>query len=188
MRYLAEAPQFKSALVVVPATQSTECSIESALFSVEEESFTKINRFDVGEAKREIDAVSSRYGITGQIDRTKLSSQDRGIIDRLERTVLGPAKHERAFIDDLEDLRALARMAELKFMANTKDVTDSGGNADTVGQTLAKMKLIGREKLALLILNKIDSDFPSDNMKMMRLLQAATKGAIASPGAGRRNQ
>jgi hypothetical protein len=46
---------------------------------------------------------------------------------------------QTAFATDLENLRGLWRTAELRYRTNLQDLTDSAGNLDNVGTTLANM-------------------------------------------------
>ena len=99
--------------------------------------------------------------------------EDKATLERLERK-LAPALREQQFISDLEVLKGLTRMAELKHQLQKKDAIDSGGDIDAVGQSMDRERLEDRDQLFLRVLKKIADDIPSEWSKNM---QAVTRSA-----------
>jgi hypothetical protein len=87
---------------------------------------------------------------------------------------LAPAFREHRFVSDLELLKELARMAELKHQLQKKDAIDSGGDINAIGQSMDRERLKKRDHFLLAILKKIADDIPSEWSKNM---QAVTRSA-----------
>jgi len=98
---------------------------------------------------------------------------------------------ERALISDLESLKGLAKLAAMKFEADTKDAADSGGDANALGRTIATQVADNRRRFYLATLAKIAADYPSDWDKQAQRTKAGEQGAAgakaqdrADPGVG----
>jgi hypothetical protein len=100
-------------------------------------------------------------------------------LERLERK-LAPAFREHQFVSDLEVLKGLARMAELKHQLQKKDATDSAGDINAIGRSMTRERLERRDELFLAVLKKIADNIPSEWSKNM---DAATRSAepVAAP-------
>lgn len=72
---------------------------------------------------------------------------------------------QAAFAADLEDLRGLWRTAELRYQTNTQDLTDSAGDINSVGTTLANMQPGPAIEFFIDLLNDIAAKYPSDYFK-----------------------
>jgi hypothetical protein len=160
--------------VSTPAAVS-DCSIEVALHTVERESLERIGRMDVNSDVSHLTTIQNRSpkGPDGAIDRARMSYEDRAALERLERK-LAPAFREHQFISDLELLKGLTRMAELKYQLQKKDAMDSGGDINAVGQSMDRERLEKRDELFMRVLKKIADDIPSEWTKQM---SAATRSA-----------
>ena len=105
--------------------------------------------------------------------------EDKAALERLERK-LAPAFREHQFVADLELLKGLARMAELKHQLQKKDAIDSGGDINAVGQSMDRERL-KRDQLILAILKKIADDIPSEWSKNMpAATQSSDPAAVPS--------
>ena len=72
---------------------------------------------------------------------------------------------QAAFATDLEDVRGLWQTAELRYQANTQDLTDSAGDVDAIGTTLANMRPGPAIEFFIDVLNDIAAKYPSDYVK-----------------------
>ena len=160
-------------------TALSDCSIEVALHTVELESLERIGRMDVNNDVSQLTAIQKRSPKSpdGAIDRGHMRYEDKAALERLERK-LAPAFREQQFVSDLELLKGLARMAELKHQLQKKDAIDSGGDINAVGQSMDRERLEKRDQLLLAILKKIADDIPSEWSKNM---QAVTRSADPAP-------
>jgi hypothetical protein len=141
----------------------SDCSIEVALHTVEKESLEQISRMNINNDVSQLTAIQKRSPKTpdGAIDRGLMRNEDKAMLERLERK-LAPAFREHQFVSDLEVLKGLSRMAELKHQLQKKDAIDSGGDINAVGQTMARERLEKRDELFLAVLKKIADDIPSE--------------------------
>lgn len=155
------------------AQMAATCSFVVALHEIEYEAMTKLNKTPVTEAIVEVERIKARNG--GSLDRSKLNFQDRAILDRIQRTVYVPAGREAALIDDMENLKTLARVAEMKFEAGKKDAADSGGDIVAVGTTIDQMKLDTRTIVYLNILKIVAESNPSEWAKRMGAISSAVE-------------
>jgi hypothetical protein len=123
----------------------------------------------------QLTAIQNRSpkGPDGAINRARMSYEDRTALERLERR-LAPAFREQQFISDIELLKGLTRMAELKYQLQKKDAIDSGGDVNAVGQSMDRERLEKRDELFIPVLKKIADDIPSEWAKQM---SAATPSA-----------
>ncbi|MEY9555940.1 hypothetical protein ABIF67_010005 [Bradyrhizobium japonicum] len=173
LRMVDQANERKDS-VSTPAAISG-CSVEIALHTVERESLERIGRMDVNNDVSQLTAIQNRSpkGPDGAIDRARMRYEDRTALERLERK-LAPAFREHQFISDLELLKGLTRMAELKYQLQKKDAIDSGGDVNAVGQSMDRERLEKRDELFIRVLKKIADDIPSEWAKQM---SAATRSA-----------
>jgi hypothetical protein len=153
-------------------TDLSTCNIETALHLIEFESIQKMGRLDIDGGMRALRDILSKNNMT-KIERSKLNAQDRAALDRLQRNVMAPAEKEQAFIGDIENLKDLWSVASLQYQANKKDITDSAGDPNSIGTTLAKSLPTGRKRLLLKVLDKIAEDFPSDYVNQLKLISRA---------------
>ncbi|MGM4959827.1 hypothetical protein [Bradyrhizobium sp. 604_D8_N2_3] len=172
LRMVDQANERKDSLSTPAAS---DCSIEVALHTVERESLEKLGRMDVNNDVSQLTAIQKRSpkGPDGAIDRGRMPYEDRATLERLERK-LAPAFREHRFVSDLESLKDLARMAELKYQFQKKDAIDSGGDINSVGQSMDQARLEKRDEMFVRVLKKIADDIPSDWSKEM---SAATRTA-----------
>jgi hypothetical protein len=162
MAAASEAESVKNNLITEPSRK--DCSVETALQEVEQESLDRLNKLPLGQAAQELNAMRARNG-GAKVDRDKLGPADRTIFDRIQRTAYAPAYREKAFITNLESLKLLARTAVLKFELGKKDAIDSGGDFDAVGKSVDALNLDERGKFGFGILAKIAEKYPSDWFK-----------------------
>ncbi len=183
MRYAAQMDDFKGVtnISVPPRTDFEKCTMAAALHLVEHESITKLNQLPINESTQKLLELRAKsHTPSGAIDRDKLSSQDRAIYDSIMRTTIAPGNHEQSFIEDLESLKNVVIAADIKFSSYKKDATDSGGSAETIGQTLRKINLDKRTTFGLAILNAMAKVFPSERtqqyQQIQELLRAQSQG------------
>jgi hypothetical protein len=178
LRLLHEATEHKD--VSTPKTTS-DCSIEVALHSVEKESLERLGGKQLSNDLAQLTAIQQRSpkGSDGAIDRGRMRHEDKAALERLERK-LAPAFREHQFVSDLEVLKGLARMAELKHQLQKKDATDSAGDINAIGRSMTRERLERRDELFLAVLKKIADNIPSEWSKNM---DAATRSAepVAAP-------
>jgi hypothetical protein len=175
MRLLDQDPEHKAKETVNTPKALSDCSIEVALHTVEVESLERLNRLNVNNDVGQLSAIQNRSpkGPDGAIDRGLMRYEDKAALERLERK-LAPAFREHRFVSDLELLKELARMAELKHQLQKKDAIDSGGDINAIGQSMDRERLKKRDHFLLAILKKIADDIPSEWSKNM---QAVTRSA-----------
>jgi hypothetical protein len=159
------------AITTPPKEAFEKCSLEGALHLVENDSVVKFNKLPVNEMSDYFSDLRRRYNIpTGSIDQTKLAVEDRAKMQRYVRNVLAPAQHEQEFVDNIENLKTLAKASELRYMQQTKDANDSGGDINAVGTSFDTMTLDYKTKIALGLLDKIAEKVPSDWAKEMQVI------------------
>lgn len=158
--------------ITVPPKEAFEkCTLKGALNLIENDSLVKFNKLPVNEMSDYFSDLRRRYNIpTGSIDQTKLSVEDRAKMQRYARNVLAPAQHEQEFVDNIENLKTLAKASELRYMQQTKDANDSGGDINAVGTSFDTMKLDYKTRIALNLLDKIAEKVPSDWAKEMQVI------------------
>jgi hypothetical protein len=162
----------------VPKARS-DCSVEVALHTVEVEGLARLGRMNVNDVGQ-LSAIQNRSPKSPDraIDRARMHYDDKAVLERLERK-LAPAFRERQFVADLELLKGLTRMAELKHQLQKKDAIDSGGDIDAVGQSMDRERLEKRDQLFLAILKKIADDIPSEWSKDMQAVSRSADPAAA---------
>lgn len=102
-------------------------------------------------------------------DRAKLSGEDADRYDTMIKTVYNPATKERTHLLSIEYIKLIAKVEEIYYESRKKDLTDSGGNTETLGNTLAKMskknKLSPALTTAFGMRNAISRKVPSEIAK-----------------------
>jgi len=176
MRYAAKSDDFKGIddISVPPRSDFEQCNLIAALHLVEHQSITKLNQLPITEASQTFQALAKRSP-TGKIDRNQLTPQDRAVYDGIIRNVMAPARREQSFQGDLENLKNIAKAADLKFQAGKKDAVDSGGDINAVGQTIDKMNLDTRMRFGLGILRVVAETFPSEWVRQQEQIQKMMK-------------
>ena len=158
--------------ITIPPKEAFEkCSLEGALHLVENDSLVKINKLPVKEATAYFSDLRRKYNVpSGPIDPMKFSVEDRAAVQRYIRNVLAPVEHEQAFANNIENLKTLAKASELRYMQQTKDANDSGGDPNAVGTSFDTMTLDYKTKFALVLLDKIAEKVPSDWATEMQVI------------------
>ena len=83
-------------------------------------------------------AILDKYHLE-KYDQSKVSAADAEQYNAIMRQTIYPAQRELKFFQDIEYVKLIAKIDELVYEANKKDMIDSGGNYMSVGTTLAKM-------------------------------------------------
>jgi hypothetical protein len=141
------------------------CSLDRALYSVEEQGLAVVNSMDLRPASDTLHQLQQRYK-TEQIERSELSDADRATYDKVLQTLIYPYQRALQFVGDLEDIRILARASQLIYENDKRDLDLSGGDASKVGATTADfVSKAHPDELTILALallrDKIDKDLPS---------------------------
>jgi hypothetical protein len=158
-------------ITIPPKEVFEKCTLEGALHLIENDSLEKLNRLPVAKMSAYFSAMRQKYNVpSGPIDPMKFSVEDRSEMQRYVRNVLAPAEHEQAFVDNIENLKTLAKASELRYLQQAKDANDSGGDPNAVGTSFDTMKLDYRTKIALILLDKIAEKVPSDWIKKMQTI------------------
>lgn len=181
LRLLDESAEYKAKDSVSTPKVRSECSLEVALHTIEMESVERINGMNLSSDLTQLSAIKNRSPKTanGAIDRELMRYEDRAALERLERR-LAPAFREHQFVADLEILKGLTRISELKYQHQKKDAVDSGGDIKAVGQSLDRESLDKRSQLFLAVLKKIADDVPSEWSKNMGAATQSVDAAKAS--------
>ena len=164
-RYAANTEQFKGIddVTVPPKDEFDRCTLIAALHLIENESIMKLRQLPLRDATKKVLELREKYpSVTGHIDRKEMNAQDGAAYDSILRNTFAPAEHEDTFIKDIENLKNIARTADLKYKASIKDAIDSAGNAKAVGQTFDKLNPDKKTIFGALILNAIADGFPSE--------------------------
>jgi hypothetical protein len=172
MLFATNAQTANQHTITVPPKEAFEkCTLEGALHLIESDSLEKLNKLPVEKMSAYFSAMRQKYNVpSGPIDPMKFSVEDRAEVQRYVRNVLAPADHEKAFADNIENLKMLAKASELRYVQQTKDANDSGGDINAVGTSFDAMKLDYKTKIALNLLDKIAEKVPSDWAKEMQVI------------------
>jgi hypothetical protein len=172
MLFATNAQTANQHTITVPPKEAFEkCTLEGALHLIENDSLEKLNKLPVEKMSAYFSAMRQKYNVpSGPIDPMKFSVEDRAEVQRYVRNVLAPADHEKAFADNIENLKTLAKASELRYVQQTKDANDSGGDINAVGTSFNAMKLDYKTKIALNLLDKIAEKVPSDWAKEMQVI------------------
>jgi hypothetical protein len=172
MLFATNAQTANQHTITVPPKEAFEkCTLEGALHLIENDSLEKLNKLPVEKMSAYFSAMRQKYNVpSGPIDPMKFSVEDRAEVQRYVRNVLAPADHEKAFADNIENLKTLAKASELRYVQQTKDANDSGGDINAVGTSFDAMKLDYKTKIALNLLDKIAEKVPSDWAKEMQVI------------------
>ena len=172
MLFATNAQTANQRTITVPPKEAFEkCTLEGALHLIENDSLEKLNKLPVEKMSAYFSAMRQKYNVpSGPIDPMKFSVEDRAEVQRYVRNVLAPADHEKAFADNIENLKTLAKASELRYVQQTKDANDSGGDINAVGTSFDAMKLDYKTKIALNLLDKIAEKVPSDWAKEMQVI------------------
>lgn len=146
------------------------CTIELALHVLEDESTSKFNAIDTTRGHETLQAIRKKYNMQ-KIDRPKLSAADQNTYDMIMNDVITPANREIQFMSDIENIKYVAKAAELIYETSKVDLANSGGDYAAVGQTIAK-KAEKKEfsdpmTIGIGVLRKIGEKIPSEATKLI---------------------
>lgn len=112
------------------------CSMDLALYLVESEAVKKAASIDLVPELERMQAIAKKNGMI-KIDREKLSKIDRDSYDRIMIDRILPFQRAQQFMDDLENIRVMARASEIIFTNDKRDLEISGGDGAKLGATTA---------------------------------------------------
>lgn len=111
-------------------------SMDIALYLVESEAIKKAASIDLVPELEKMQAIAKRNGMA-KIDRENLSKADRDSYDLIMNDRVRPFQSAQQFMDDLENIRVMARTSELIFINYKRDLEISGGDGSKLGATTA---------------------------------------------------
>ena len=164
----------------ITTPSASVCSLDLALHKVEDEAITKLNAGGARSesASVELNAILAKYRMT-KIDKSRLSKQDLDKVNQLENDVIHPMGRHADFINDLENIKTMARASEILYQANKQDISFSGGAPEALGKTIqrqaANNELDEPTKLAVGLWVKINDKVPSDFAKNWEAAASGTK-------------
>jgi len=188
LRLLDQDAEYRAKETVSTPKAASDCSVEVALHTIEMESVERIGQMNVKNELTQLSVIQNRSpkSPNGAIDRGLMRYEDKAALERLERK-LAPVFREHQFVSDIELLKGLVRMAELKHQLQKKDAIDSGGDINAIGQSMARERLEKRDDFMLAILKKIADDIPSEWSKNMQAVTRSADPAEPSQAKEQRN-
>lgn len=146
-------------------SQESVCTVEVALQQVEYIRIKKLDQLDLGHASKQMEEIAQRTP-----SKDKITSKDRATVERINRDSLLPGIREQQFLYDLENLKGLWAASLLRYETTKKDIADTAGDPDAIGETLDTKSLSPRERVYVNTILKISELIPSDQVKNMKLM------------------
>jgi hypothetical protein len=138
---------------VILLSPHNECNIQLALQNIEEKHIDMLHRMDTQSALIKLQRIADKYQMK-KIDISKLSEEDKREYIYLRDRKINPMIQENNYIQDLENIKNLARTSKFMYKTYNEEMLLSGGNVDSVS-TIIENKLKDGE------INKIDKQYIS---------------------------
>ena len=146
------------------------CSLELAIHHIENAYITELNKLDqpIKEALATFKQLQAKYG-GGKLDREKLSAADREVYDSIHINITDPASKFSENIEHYELLKILAAASELIYHSDLADLTQSGGDPERIGTTIANAasnnKLSEQQTIGVGVWRILDQQLPGEMAK-----------------------
>jgi hypothetical protein len=148
------------------------CTAEWALYKYEEPALDHIVSLHLGAVSEQLKDIAVRNHME-RIDREKLLTADQERFDQLVQTAIQPGTADEQFAEDLENIRLMARLSELRYESAKQDVLSYGGDLNFMDRTLsekAKKDFDKRSLLALGAWKELDNKYPPPFMAQLKQL------------------
>lgn len=155
-------------LITTPSVP--HCTLDRSLHSIAVRAIYKLNAYgdQLEDALRSVNAILGKYGLK-KIDRSRLSKSDLEKITELKRSIIIPAEIEMTFIEDIENIRLMAKAAELMYEGNKQDIAFGGGDINAIGATLNRRRenneIDDKTWITLQLWTRISEKLPSEVSK-----------------------
>ncbi len=159
---------------------SPSCTLEYALHSLENKAIEKLNAGNarLNSAMDELKSILSKYGMD-KLDRSRLSKADLKKVNELINGVINPMRRHREFIQDIENIKLMARVSDITYESNIKDIAFSGGDIKAIGKTIQRRNKSNEfnenMQIAMGLWTKINEKIPSDIVNEWDELEGAAK-------------
>jgi len=123
----------------VSTPKEPACSVDMALFRIELEATTKIEKLaqsvDFAKIQNNLKDLTVKYNVSS-VDQAKLTPADQATYDSIMRSV-NPLRHEQIFVNQMELLRLMNAASELMFQSGLEDLKT--GDYTKVGSTVQRL-------------------------------------------------
>jgi len=144
------------------------CSMIFALHSIEKEPIQRIDSLDLKKDLEKMRAIVKKNGMV-RIEPEKLPKVDREVYDRIMENAVWPFERAQQFMDDMENIKVMARASEIIYMSEKRDLEISGGDGSRLGTTIEEMirrkEFDQRTQAAIGIWRGLNEKIPSDVTK-----------------------
>ncbi len=123
---------------IAPA-EGPPCSMGAALSKLQAEPQAKMDRYlpQVEKALAWVRKTNAKYKLA-KLDESKYTPAERATLQKYRVDALNPATSALAFVRDLENLRVLAKAADIIYEGDRSDAAVAVGDADFIGTTVRR--------------------------------------------------
>lgn len=143
------------------------CSMIFALHSIEKEPIQRIDSIDL-KLFVKLQTIAKKNGMV-KIEPAKLPEADREVYDRIMENAVWPFERAQQFMDDMENIKVMARASEIIYISDKRDLEISGGDGSRLGTTIVEMinkkEFDQRTQAAIGIWRGLNEKIPSDVTK-----------------------
>jgi len=143
------------------------CSMIFALHSIEKEPIQRIDSMDL-KLFVKLQTIAKKNGMV-KIEPAKLPEADREVYDRIMENAVWPFERAQQFMDDMENIKVMARASEIIYISDKRDLEISGGDGSRLGTTIVEMinkkEFDQRTQAAIGIWRGLNEKIPSDVTK-----------------------
>lgn len=156
-------------------TISNQCRLDTALYNKEINPLMEMSKSSkefIASWKR-LEQIMNKYNMK-TFDYDKLNPEDKHEVLVLREKVFLPMDKERFYVMDIMNIRHFARISKLVYDSNLKDILNSGGDSNSVGNTINKLtrthQLNDEDQKMLSAWQILDEKVPSDATKGFKRL------------------
>jgi len=167
--------------------KESPCSFDYALAKLQVEPSEKVNALD-----RQVEAANAwakqmlaKYKVTA-LDQAKLSKDDAATLKKYRAEVFEPGFRAAKHVEDLENLRLMAKASDIIYDADRKDAAIAAGDANVIGTTIQRRFDAGefdeRMQQAIGLWRKINDAIPAPIVSQFKEVSEAV-GRIQKKGS-----
>jgi hypothetical protein len=157
------------------------CSLNAALAKLQAEPLEKLNKYapQLDKGLAWVKQTNAKYKLA-KIDEEKYSPAERDQLNTFRREVLYPASIASTYLEDLQNVRVMAKAADSVYESDRADAAIAGGDADVVGATIRRRTDAGEfdenTQVAIGVWRLVNEQIPSDYVR--QILEAEKSGRL----------
>ncbi|PJE05945.1 hypothetical protein [Legionella sp.] len=166
-----------------------QCTLDYAFYNKEISHLKEMSKSskEVIVSWKKVEKIMQKYNLKNfdydQLTLDKLSYEDKHEVFMLREQVFLPWNKERLYVMDIMNIRHFAKISKIVRDSRQKDIFNSGGDIDAVGDTINKLikthQLNKEDQKMLSAWQVLNEKIPSEAMKTFKIMATAKHGKTA---------